>query len=171
MIIYAIKPFYIIVLAVIIVCLLNILYTLVIKPLYYKKKALTLISKASKESNTPYQIDKTRKDGSTFTLIINNKTYNVKVLQTPKKCDLQINNIETFVVYTKTLSDTMKSKVLSDMKTFMNSKMENRIIIIPSKAKTIKKVINECEMIMVNHTVDVYKTKIYNEKEIINLFK
>lgn len=171
MIILAINHFYIIVTIVVLGCLINILYTLLIKPLLYKNKTIKLLNKASGETNINYSLIKNKQDGCTFSLKIKEKIYNVKVLQTPKNCDLQINNIETFVVYKKANADAMKSKVLNDMHSFMNSKLENKIIIIPKKAKTIKKVINECEMIMVNHSVDVYKTHLYNSNEVIHLFK
>ena len=50
------------------------------------------------------------------------------------------------------------------MSSFMKSKLSNKIIIVPFKAKTIKKVINECEMVMVNPSIDVYGCKIYNKE-------
>ena len=82
-----------------------------------------------------------------------------------------INNIDTFIAYIKAGSDNMKAKSITGISTFMKNKLENKIIIIPFKAKTIKKVINECEMVMVNPSVDVYNSKIYNANQIDELFK
>ena len=96
--------------------------------------------------------------------------YRVKVLQSPKNSDIQINNIDTFIAYVKS-GDNLKAKNISGMTSFMKSKLNNKIIIVPFKAKTIKKVINECEMIMVNPSVDVYGCKIYNKDQIKELFK
>ena len=48
----------------------------------------------------------------------------------------------------------------------MNSKQDNRIVILSNSAKTIKKVINECEMIMVKPNTDIYKINIINFNQI-----
>ena len=61
--------------------------------------------------------------------------------------------------------------MLSNMSTFMKANQQNKIILLANKAKTIKKVINECEMIMVNPDVDVHGTKVYNLNQYENLFK
>ena len=56
----------------------------------------------------------------------------------------------------------MKTKLVNNLSRFMNSSLDNRIVILSKKAKTIKKVINECEMIMVKPETDVYKINIIN---------
>lgn len=171
MIIYALEPFYIIVLAVIVICTLDILYIALIKPTIYKNKAIRLIKKAALNNKKIVHIIKNKNEGCSFSIKVDEKTYNAKVLMSPKKCDLQINNIDTFIAYIKAGSDNMKVKSITGISTFMKNKLENKIIIIPFKAKTIKKVINECEMVMVNPSVDVYNSKIYNANEIDELFK
>ena len=60
----------------------------------------------------------------------------------------------------KASGDSMKTKLINNLTRFMNSKQDNRIIILSNSAKTIKKVINECEMIMVKPNTDVYKINI-----------
>ena len=171
MIIYALEPFYIIVLAVIVICTSDILYIALIKPTIYKNKAIRLIKKAALNSKKIVHIIKNKNEGCSFSIKVDEKTYNAKVLMSPKKCDLQINNIDTFIAYIKAGSDNMKAKSITGISTFMKNKLENKIIIIPFKAKTIKKVINECEMVMVNPSVDVYNSKIYNANQIDELFK
>ena len=171
MIIYALNPFYIIVLAVIVICTLDILYIALIKPTIYKNKAIRLIKKAALNNKKIVHIIKNKNEGCSFSIKVDGKTYNAKVLMSPKKCDLQINNIDTFIAYIKAGSDNMKAKSITGISTFMKNKLENKIIIIPFKAKTIKKVINECEMVMVNPSVDVYNSKIYNANQINELFK
>ena len=42
----------------------------------------------------------------------------------------------------------------------------NKIVVLASKAHTIKKVINECEMIMVDENVDVYNSLVINYDKI-----
>lgn len=168
---YALESFYIIVIAVIVICALDILYIALIKPTIYKNKAIRLIKKAALNNKKIVHIIKNKNEGCSFSIKVDEKTYNVKVLMSPKNCDLQINNIDTFIAYIKAGSDNMKAKSITGMSTFMKNKLENKIIIIPFKAKTIKKVINECEMVMVNPSVDVYNSKIYNANQIDELFK
>ena len=168
---YALESFYIIVIAVIVICALDILYIALIKPTIYKNKAIRLIKKAALNNKKIVHIIKNKNEGCSFSIKVDEKTYNVKVLMNPKNCDLQINNIDTFIAYIKASSDNMKAKSITDISTFMKNKLENKIIIIPFKAKTIKKVINECEMVMVNQSVDVYNSKIYNANQIDELFK
>ena len=168
---YALESFYIIVIAVIVICALDILYIALIKPTIYKNKAIRLIKKAALNNKKIVHIIKNKNEGCSFSIKVDDKTYNAKVLMSPKKCDLQINNIDTFIAYIKAGSDNMKAKSITGISTFMKNKLENKIIIIPFKAKTIKKVINECEMVMVNPSVDVYNSKIYNANQIDELFK
>lgn len=168
---YALESFYIIVIAVIVICALDILYIALIKPTIYKNKAIRLIKKAALNNKKIVHIIKNKNEGCSFSIKVDEKTYNVKVLMSPKNCDLQINNIDTFIAYIKAGSDNMKAKSITGISTFMKNKLENKIIIIPFKAKTIKKVINECEMVMVNPSVDVYNSKIYNANQIDELFK
>ena len=168
---YALESFYIIVIAVIVICALDILYIALIKPTIYKNKAIRLIKKAALNNKKIVHIIKNKNDGCSFSIKVDEKTYNAKVLMSPKNCDLQINNIDTFIAYIKAGSDNMKAKSITGISTFMKNKLENKIIIIPFKAKTIKKVINECEMVMVNPSVDVYNSKIYNANQIDELFK
>lgn len=168
---YALESFYIIVIAVIVICALDILYIALIKPTIYKNKAIRLIKKAALNSKKIVHIIKNKNEGCSFSIKVGEKTYNAKVLMSPKNCDLQINNIDTFIAYIKAGSDNMKAKSITGISTFMKNKLENKIIIIPFKAKTIKKVINECEMVMVNPSVDVYNSKIYNANQIDELFK
>ena len=168
---YALESFYIIVIAVIVICALDILYIALIKPTIYKNKAIRLIKKAALNNKKNVHNIKNKNEGCSFSIKVDEKTYNVKVLMSPKNCDLQINNIDTFIAYIKAGSDNMKAKSITGISTFMKNKLENKIIIIPFKAKTIKKVINECEMVMVNPSVDVYNSKIYNANQIDELFK
>ena len=168
---YALESFYIIVIAVIVICALDILYIALIKPTIYKNKAIRLIKKAALNNKKIVHIIKNKNEGCSFSIKVDEKTNNVKVLMSPKNCDLQINNIDTFIAYIKAGSDNMKAKSITGISTFMKNKLENKIIIIPFKAKTIKKVINECEMVLVNPSVDVYNSKIYNANQIDELFK
>lgn len=92
---------------------------------------------------------------------VNNQTFYFKILLCPSNCDLQINNIETWGIY-----KNGKFTYINDIKKFINSKKDNKIVVLASKAHTIKKVINECEMIMVDETTDVYNSLVINYDKI-----
>ncbi len=92
---------------------------------------------------------------------VNNQVFYFKILLCPSNCDLQINNIETWGIY-----KNGKFIYINDIKKFINSKGINKIVVLASKAHTIKKVINECEMIMVDETVDVYNSLVINYDKI-----
>ena len=170
MILYVSNSFYIIVILLVVCCFLDILYISLLKPLIYKTKAIKLLKKEGLKNKQVVHILKGKKEKCTFLAKINEEVYHVKVLQSPKNSDIQINNIDTFIAYVKS-GDNLKAKNISGMTSFMKSKLNNKIIIVPFKAKTIKKVINECEMIMVNPSVDVYGCNIYNKDQIKELFK
>lgn len=92
---------------------------------------------------------------------VNNQVFYFKILLCPSNCDLQINNIETWGIY-----KNGKFTYINDIKKFINSKKDNKIVVLASKAHTIKKVINECEMIMVDETTDVYNSLVINYDKI-----
>ena len=157
-----IKPFYLIIIILIIGCFLDIFYVAFLKPVININKVKNEITYHLVKNKLPYTLEKTKEDGANFKLLISGKEYLIKVVIVPKNCDLQINNIDTWVCYIKASSDSMKTKLVNNLTTFMKSKKENRIIMLSNSAKTIKKVINECEMIMVKPETDVYKTHIIN---------
>lgn len=159
-------PFYIIVIALIAICFLDILYVSILKPIINKNRVKNKLLYHISKSNLSYDLSKTNIDGSDFKLLINGKKYLIKVVIVPKNCDLQINNIDTWVCYMKASGDSMKTKLINNLTRFMNSKQDNRIVILSNSAKTIKKVINECEMIMVKPNTDVYKINIINFNQI-----
>ena len=157
-----IKPFYLIIIILIIGCFLDIFYVAFFKPVININKVKNEITYHLVKNKLPYTLEKTKEDGANFKLLISGKEYLIKVVIVPKNCDLQINNIDTWLCYIKASSDSMKTKLVNNLTTFMKSKKENRIIMLSNSAKTIKKVINECEMIMVKPETDVYKTHIIN---------
>ena len=168
--ILAIKPFYIFSGSLILLCILYIVFVVVIYPSIRKNKVMTQLVKSANLNNKKITIVTTKLHDATFQIKIEDKCYLAKVVMVSKNCDLQINNIDTFVVYKKSSADTYKSKCISNMTQFMKAKEENKIILLSNKAKTIKKVINECEMIMVNPKVDVHGVHIYNFNDYNDLF-
>ena len=151
--------FYITAGVLVLICLLYIIFISVYYPLLCKSKVYKKINQIKEENHYDFELKKSKIDGSDFVLIKDNKRYLIKVLIVKAGCDLQINNIETFVIYN---GNNNNGKGLSDMHTFMTSKQDNRILILSSQAKTIKKVINESEMIMVDSNTNIYNTKLIN---------
>ena len=131
-------------------CVLYILYVMVLNPLFHKIKIKKKLNDLAINNNKKIIVVNDKSNGSTFKIKVENKIYTAKLILTKKNCDLQINNIDTWVMYIKS-NDTYKCKTIPNMTEFMNYKVDNKIVILANQAKTIKKVINECEMIMVNN--------------------
>ncbi len=171
MILLTIKPFYIIVLLLILVCFLDIIFQMLIYPLFKQTTIKKAILEAARKYNCDCTLIKEKTCGTNFILKVEQKKYFIKILYTKKNCDLQINNKDTFMMYIKATSDSMKTKKINNLTSFMNYPKENKVIVLASKAKTIKKVINECEMIMVNEETDVYGVHILNTNQYDYFFK
>lgn len=171
MIYLAIQPFYVFSISLIVLCILYIVFISVIYPTIKNNKVKKLLINSAIKENKKIVIIKEKSKGSTFKIKIEDKIYSAKVIYTRKNCDLQINNFETWVMYIKSADGTYKTKTVSNMSEFMNSKDNNKIVLLANKAKTIKKVINECEMIMVNPTIDVFGVNVYNYNDYSTLFK
>ena len=144
---------------------------IILKPIIIKKRIISGILKDASKYEVRCTILKNHVDNADFSIKTDDKVFLVKVINVKKNCDLQINNIDTFMMYTKTLSKTFKVKKIPNLTKFMKSKKGNRIIILSTKAKTIKKVINECEMVMVDENTDVYGVHILNYNNYSYLFK
>lgn len=166
---FTINSFHIIIIIICIFAVLDILYICTKQSIFNFKIKKQLLQEAIK-TNTPIQISKTSKEGANFKVMIHQTTYLIKVIRVKRNCDLQINNFDTFIMYSKAHKDTSKYKILPNLTRFMKSKAQNRIIILANKAKHIKKVINECEMIMVDPTTDIYGIHILNYNQCGDLF-
>ena len=158
---YTIQPFYLTIIILISLCIIYIIYIYALFPIIRKKKIINDIIKA----NDNIKIIKT-KPNATYTLNIDNVIYNISIVFISEDIDLQINNIDTWYAYKK--DNSKKIKINKD---FIHDKsLENKIIILARHAKTIKKVINECEMIMVNDNIDVYGMHILSYNQYDYLF-
>lgn len=166
--IFTLTSFHYILLIIFFIGLIYFLY-LLIEPIIQKKKVIKMLLNIAKQRDLILIKNKLFKQA--FILKYNNFEYNIKIITVSKNCDLQINNIDKWVVYKKSFGSNLSTTVVKDMEDFMNSNLNNRIVILANKAKTIKKVINECEMIMVNPTIEVYGVRILNFDQINCFFK
>ena len=171
MMFYAIDSFYIFSFVIIGLCLVYILLISVVFPIIRKNKVKKAILNYASSVNKQVLIINNNTNGNTFKIKVEDKVYNAKVVKVSKNCDLQINNFETWVVFRKCLDGNYKTKTIPNMTLFMNSKMENKIVLLSAKAKTIKKYINESEMVMVDSSTNVYGVNILNFSEYNSLFK
>ena len=73
------EPFYIIVIALIAICFLDILYVSILKPIINKNRVKNKLLYHISKSNLSYDLSKTNIDGSDFKLLINGKKYLIKV--------------------------------------------------------------------------------------------
>lgn len=168
--VYLNKSFSIFLILVSFLCILNITFKFILKPIYLKKKVQNQLIKTAKSLNQTCLFLKCNEASASFKLKIQEKIFIVKILDIKKNCELQINNIDTFIVYNHVYKENCKLKKIPNISNFMKSNQTNRIIILSNQAKNIKKVINECEMIIVNPNVDVYGTHIFNFNQCSYLF-
>ena len=171
MIYLKIDPFYIFSMIIVGLCLIYIVFISVIFPNIKKSKIKKLLLLSASNNNKKIIIINDKTNGNTFKIKIEGKVYNAKLVFVNKNCDLQVNNFETWVIYKKCSDGNYKTKTIPDMTRFMQSKVENKIILLSSKAKTIKKVINECEMIMANPSTNVFGVNVFNYNDYDELFK
>ena len=71
----SLDPFYIIVLALIILCFLDILYVSILKPIINKIKVKNKLLYNISKSNLSYTLTKEKKDGCDYKLLINGKEF------------------------------------------------------------------------------------------------
>lgn len=130
-----------------------------------KKNIIKTIIKQANNENIDVSIIKS--DKADYVMKTNNKTYYLKIVLIKDNIDLQINNIDTWYGY----NGSEAKKIKTPISFIHDSSINNKIIILARHAKTIKKVINESEMIMVKDETDVYNMHILNYNQYSYLLK
>lgn len=120
----------------------------------------------SKNTTEPYDYD----------LKIENHKYLIKTISIPSYADVQINNKTTWEIKYGAGPTPGKAqphkKFLSGISSFMNYNTNDAtkvIVIIPESKQTVM-YINECEIVFVDYTTNVYGTKVINCND-FTLFK
>lgn len=125
-----------------------------------------------KKNNLDYKLSKSDKSFYDYTLILNDKTYLIKLLFVPNYSEVQINNVVTWEIKFGAGKNPGKvqpfKKLATGIENFMNHKPDNKeikVVIISPNAKKITKYINECEIVFVDSKTNVYGTRVINEDD------
>lgn len=120
------------------------------------------------KENVNFSLSKNTIDPYDYDLEIENQKYLLKTISIPAYADVQINNKTTWEIKYGAGPTPGKAqphkKFLTCIAPFMNYNQKDAIkvvVIIPASKQTVM-YINECEIIFVDHTTNVYGTRVIN---------
>ena len=145
----------------IIVFLIIIFLYLIIKYGYrilYLKKPLNYLKK----------LGNIKKEKDYYIFKYNDQKYFIKFLFVKRNCEIQINNPTTWQCFYNKMKS---SKYIKNLKSFLNLKNDNKVIVLFGKVKNIKLVINESEMIIVTPNTNVHGLRVIKNIDLENFFK
>ena len=159
---------YVIITAVLIIIAITIFKSIL--PIIKRKKLIEKLENYLKRIKIDYEFKVLNKDIYDIDLTINYKHYVIKIVIIPEYSEIQINSKETWEV--KYGAGNTPGKVqphkryLNEISTFQKTNFPNneiKLILFSPKPKKIVKYINECEIIFVNSSTDVYGSRIITE--------
>ncbi len=157
----------------IIAVVLVIIFIAIIKsilPIIRRKKLIEKLENYLKRIKKDYEFKVLDKDIYDIDLKINDKHYVIKIVIVPDYSEIQINSKETWEV--KYGAGNTPGKVqpnkryLNEISTFQKTNFPNdeiKLVLFSPKPKKIVKYINECEIVFVNPSTDVYGSRIITE--------
>lgn len=157
----------------IIVVVLTIITVTIIKsilPIIKRKKLIEKLENYLKKVNINHEFKVLNHDIYDIDLSINNKKYVIKIVIVPEYSEIQINSKETWEVKYGAGNNPGKiqphKRYLNEISTFQKTNFPNgeiKLILFSPKPKKIVKYINECEIVFVNSSTDVYGSKVITE--------
>lgn len=130
------------------------------------------ICKKLTEQNIDFTIDNSNNQIYDYKLLVNDKTFLVKLLGIPSYAEIQINNVTTWEVKYGAGKNPGKAqpfrKYVHGIESFMNLKTQEneiRVVVLTPNAKKITKYINECEIVFVTSKTNVYGIRVVNEDD------
>lgn len=157
----------------IIVVVLTIITVTIIKsilPIIKRKKLIEKLENYLKKVNINHEFKVLNHDIYDIDLSINNKKYVIKIVIVPEYSEIQINSKETWEVKYGAGNTPGKiqphKRYLNEISTFQKTNFPNgeiKLILFSPKPKKIVKYINECEIVFVNSSTDVYGSKVITE--------
>lgn len=147
------------------------------EPKIKTKKLIESLTFYLNKLNTKYDLTILKKDTYDIDLKINDKHYVIKILIVPEYSEIQINSRVTWEVKYGAGNTPGKAqphrRYLTEISEFQKKDFDENIIklvLINPKPKKIVKYINECEIIFVKSSTDVYGSKIIT-KDNFDIFK
>ena len=165
---------------IIVVVLIIIAVTIIksILPIVKRKKLIEKLENYLKKAKISHEFKTLNNDIYDIDLKINDNKYVIKIVIVPEYSEIQINSKETWEV--KYGAGNTPGKVqphkryLNEISTFQKTSFPNgeiKLILFSPKPKKIVKYINECEIVFVNPSTDVYGSRIINEDNFGIFFK
>lgn len=147
------------------------------EPKIKAKKLIESLTFYLNKLNTKYDLTILKKDIYDIDLKINDKHYVIKILIVPEYSEIQINSRVTWEVKYGAGNTPGKAqpykRFLTEISEFQKKDFDENIIklvLINPRPKKIVKYINECEIIFVKSSTDVYGSKIIT-KDNFDIFK
>lgn len=147
------------------------------EPKIKTKKLIESLTFYLNKLNTKYELNILKKDICDIDLKINNKHYVIKILIVPEYSEIQINSRVTWEVKYGAGNTPGKAqpyrRFLTEVSEFQKKDFDEnmiKLVLISPKPKKIVKYINECEIIFVKSSTDVYGSKIIT-KDNFDIFK
>lgn len=165
------SSFYIVTIIIIIICFLYILIFYSLIPVIKNTKTIKKLKNNLKDNNISYKINKNHSDGQSFDLIIDDKTYLVKLIDIKKNSELVVNSLFELVMYYQNIVKENKAKVIEQSNTFISLNKDNKVILANSDVKEVKHCKNKMETITLNPKDKVEKTHIIDVNDFIQIIK
>lgn len=147
---------------------LIIIYTLII-PKVLSNSFENNLKQYLDNNQISYNLEPSKNRLFNLELTINETIYLLKIINIPNNAEVQVNNMTTWEVKYGAGNHPGKAqpnhKYLSGIAGFMNYKPqtnEKRIVVMTPKSKKIVMYINECEIVFVTPTTNVYGVNIIN---------
>ena len=159
---------YIIIAVVLLIISISIINSVL--PIVKKKKLIEKFENYLKKSKKDYSFKVLNKDIYDIDLTISNKKYVIKIIIIPEYSEVQINSKETWEVKYGAGNTPGKAqphnRYLNEVSTFQKTNFPDKsikLILFSPKPKKIVKYINECEIVFVNPSTDVYGSRIITD--------
>lgn len=171
MVLAKLGSFYLTVLIIISLCFFYILIFATIIPLIKNAKAKKTLFNYLDNESIKYIIKRKNSNEYDFSILIDEKEYFVKLIDIKKNSDINVSNNKTLVMYYKDITNATKSKEIVDVKGFIESKLNNKIILLNSDINKITLSKNENEVIDLSILDKVNNTLIITCKDFNQLIK
>lgn len=167
---------YLIITVVLVIIAISIIKSIL--PVIRRNKLIEKLENYLKRTNKEYKFKVLKNDIYDIDLVINENNFVIKIVIVPEYSEIQINSKETWEV--KYGAGNTPGKVqphkryLNEVSSFQKTNFPDnkiKLILISPKPKKIVKYINECEIVFVNPSTDVYGSRIITEDNFVVLVK
>ena len=163
---FKLDSFYLTICLLISICFFYILIFYTFIPLVKNGKVKKNLINYLKTNNHQYVIKKKVSIEYDYSIEVDGVEYFIKMVDVNKNCDIQVSTNKTLVVLYKSITNTLKSKEITDVKEFIESKNKNKILLLNAKVNSIKLSKNEHEISELNRNDKINNTLIIDDRNI-----